>query len=110
MKYDYIQGYLTGLYKVFKQQVLSNGYELALQIQEVVKNYMEDLSLISDNDTYHKVNNHEAYYSGYKRLCITNIFKICQEFDMFTFFVKIKRQNKQKIYFKLHYLFNYLAI
>lgn len=66
LKQDYIQGYLTGLSKIFKQQVLTNGYELALQLPEAVKNYMEDLTLVPGKDTSHKVKNPNAYFSGYK--------------------------------------------
>ncbi|EGP4892153.1 DUF2786 domain-containing protein [Enterococcus faecium] len=66
LKQDYIQGYLSGLSKVFKQQVLTNGYELALQLPEAVKNYMESLSLVPGKDMSHKVENPNAYYSGYK--------------------------------------------
>lgn len=65
LKQDYIQGYLSGLSKVFKQQVLTNGYELALQLPEAVKSYMEDLELVSEKDTSQKVKNNEAYYHGY---------------------------------------------
>lgn len=66
LKQDYIQGYLSGLSKVFKQQVLTNGYELALQLPEDVKSYMEDLGLVPGKDTSHKVKDNEAYFHGYQ--------------------------------------------
>ncbi len=66
LKQDYIQGYLSGLSKVFTQQLLTNGYELALQLPEAVKSYMDDLSLVPGKDTSHKVKDNEAYYNGYR--------------------------------------------
>ncbi|WP_445449134.1 hypothetical protein [Enterococcus lactis] len=67
MKQDYIQGYLSGVSKVFKQQVLTNGYELALQLPEAVKSHMEDLVLVPGKDTSHKVKDNEAYFHGYQK-------------------------------------------
>lgn len=46
--------------------MLTNGYELALQLPEAVKSYMEDLELVPGKDTSHKVKNNEAYYHGYQ--------------------------------------------
>lgn len=66
LKQDYIQGYLSGLSKVFTQQVLTNGYELALQLPEAVKSYMEDLDLVPGKDTSHKIKDNEAYFHGYQ--------------------------------------------
>ncbi|WP_411372754.1 DUF2786 domain-containing protein [Enterococcus thailandicus] len=66
LKQDYIEGYLTGLSKILTKQVLTNGYELALQLPEVVKVHLEELNLVSGKDNSHKVKNTEAFYSGYQ--------------------------------------------
>ncbi|MHC5228961.1 hypothetical protein ACYSNW_11830 [Enterococcus sp. LJL99] len=66
LKQDYIQGYLIGLDSIFRKQVITNGYELALQLPEVVENHIEDLGLVTGKDTSHKIKDIEAYYSGYQ--------------------------------------------
>lgn len=37
LKQDYIEGYLVGLSKTFRNQVVTNGYEIALQVPEIVQ-------------------------------------------------------------------------
>ena len=66
LKQDYIEGYLEGLFSIFHRQVLTNGYELALQVPEVVIAATEELGLVKGKDTSHKVQDSEAYYSGYQ--------------------------------------------
>ncbi|EPI03714.1 hypothetical protein D920_00281, partial [Enterococcus faecalis 13-SD-W-01] len=66
LKQDYIEGYLEGLFSIFQRQVLANGYELALQLPEVVIAATEELGLVKGKDTSHKVQDSEAYYSGYQ--------------------------------------------
>lgn len=66
LKQDYIQGYLIGLDSIFRKQVLTNGYELALQLPKVVETHIEDLGLVTGKDTSHKVKDIEAYNSGYQ--------------------------------------------
>ncbi|EHK9937676.1 hypothetical protein AAK913_14445 [Enterococcus faecium] len=46
--------------------MLTNGYELALQLPEALKTYMEDLDLVPEKDTSHKVKDNAAYYHGYQ--------------------------------------------
>lgn len=66
LKQDYLEGYLRGLTETFKKQVLTNGYELALQVPEVVETAVEKIGLVPGKDSSHKVKNPNAYYSGYK--------------------------------------------
>lgn len=66
LKQDYIEGYLEDLFSIFHHQVLTNGYELALQLPEVVVAATEELGLVKGKDTSHKVQDSEAYYSGYQ--------------------------------------------
>jgi hypothetical protein len=66
LKQDYIEGYLKGLSIVFRQQVLTNGYDLALQIPEVVIAATKELGLVKGKDMSHKVQDPSAYYSGYQ--------------------------------------------
>lgn len=65
LKQDYIEGYLRGLSKVFNQQVLTNGYELALQVPAVVELEVEKLGLVSGKDLSHKIKDKEAFWKGY---------------------------------------------
>lgn len=65
LKQDYLEGYLRGLNETFKKQVLTNGYELALQVPEVVETVVEKIGLGPGKDTSHNVKNREAFYSGY---------------------------------------------
>lgn len=65
LKQDYLEGYLRGLTETFKKQVLTNGYELALQVPEVVETAVEKIGLVPGKDTSHDVKNREAFYSGY---------------------------------------------
>lgn len=66
MKKDYIQGYLVGLENILNNQVITNGYELALQLPETVKNHLEELNLVKGKDTSHMVKDMDAYHSGYQ--------------------------------------------
>lgn len=66
LKQDYIEGYLQALKEVFQQQVITNGYELALQLPDVVEQEVKKLNLIKGKDTSHKVTDHDAHHSGYK--------------------------------------------
>lgn len=65
LKQDYLEGYLKGLSQTFRKQVLTNGYELALQVPEVVQNEVEKIGLVSGKNTSHTVRDLEAFYSGY---------------------------------------------
>ncbi|MGM0318811.1 MULTISPECIES: DUF2786 domain-containing protein [unclassified Enterococcus] len=65
LKQDYLEGYLRGLTETFKKQVLTNGYELALQVPEVVETAVEKIGLVPGKDTSHDVKDREAFYSGY---------------------------------------------
>ncbi|GAB2023909.1 hypothetical protein RyT2_29930 [Pseudolactococcus yaeyamensis] len=66
LKQDYIEGYLVGLAKSFEQQVLANGYALALQLPDVVTAKIEKLGLVKGNDSSHIVKYHEAFSVGYQ--------------------------------------------
>lgn len=66
LKQDYIEGYLLGLTKSFEEQVLTNGYELALQLPDVVTAEIEKMGLVKGKDTSHKVKDQEAFSSGYQ--------------------------------------------
>ena len=65
LKQDYLEGYLKGLSQTFRKQVLTNGYELALQVPEVVQTEVEKIGLVPGKDTSHTVRDWEAFYSGY---------------------------------------------
>lgn len=65
LKQDYIEGYLVGLSKTFRNQVCSNGYEIALQVPEIVQEEFEQMELLPGKDTTHQTKNNEAFYSGY---------------------------------------------
>lgn len=65
LKQDYIQGYLNALYEVFEQQVLTNGYEIALQVPIIVEQEMDGLNLVPGKDTLYEIKDYEAYESGY---------------------------------------------
>lgn len=65
LKQDYIQGYLRALQTIFKKQVLTNGYELALQLPESVKEKVQLLGLVPGKDTSHKISDIDSYNSGY---------------------------------------------
>lgn len=65
LKQDYLEGYLKGLSQTFRKQVLTNGYELALQVPEVVQAEVEKIGLVPSKDTSHTVWDREAFYSGY---------------------------------------------
>ena len=64
LKQDYIEGYLVGLSTALKQSVITNGYELALQLQEAVENELKKLDLTIGKDVTHVVKEHEAYSKG----------------------------------------------
>ncbi|GGD03560.1 DUF2786 domain-containing protein [Enterococcus wangshanyuanii] len=66
LKQDYIQGYLVGLENTLDSQVLTNGYELALQLPEAVATHLEGLELVKGKGTSHTVKDIEAYHSGYQ--------------------------------------------
>lgn len=65
LKQDYIQGYLIGLEQALDQQVLTNGYELALQLPIIVSEESKKLNLVKGKDTSHKIEDYGAYLSGY---------------------------------------------
>lgn len=65
LKQDYLEGYLKGLSQTFRKQVLTNGYEMALQVPEVVQAEVEKIGLVPGKDTSHTVWDREAFYSGY---------------------------------------------
>ncbi|MGH1772148.1 DUF2786 domain-containing protein [Enterococcus casseliflavus] len=65
LKQDYLEGYLKGLSQTFRKQVLTNGYELALQVPEVVQTEVEKIGLVPGKDTSHTVRDREAFYFGY---------------------------------------------
>ncbi|GAB7306749.1 DUF2786 domain-containing protein [Enterococcus gallinarum] len=65
LKQDYLEGYLRGLSETFRNQVLTNGYELALQVPEVVQTTVKEIGLVPGKDTSHNVKDREAFYSGY---------------------------------------------
>lgn len=65
LKQDYIEGYLVGLSKTFRNQVRTNGYEIALQVPEIVQEEVERMKLVPGKDTSHQTKNNEAFYSGY---------------------------------------------
>ena len=65
LKQDYLEGYLKGLSQTFRKQVLTNGYELALQVPEVVQAEVEKIGLVPGKDISHTVRDREAFYSGY---------------------------------------------
>lgn len=65
LKQDYLEGYLRGLSETFRKQVLTNGYELALQVPKVVQTAVKEIGLVPGKDTSHNVKDREAFYSGY---------------------------------------------
>lgn len=65
LKQDYIEGYLRGLSQTFKKQVLTNGYEIALQVPEIVQTEVEKIGLVPGKDTSHTVINLDAFNFGY---------------------------------------------
>lgn len=65
LKQDYIEGYLRGLSNALDQQVITNGYELALQLPSIVTVEIQKLGLVAGKDTSHKVKDHSAFSSGY---------------------------------------------
>ena len=48
LKQDYLEGYLRGLSETFRKQVLTNGYELALQVPEIVQTAVKRLDLFQE--------------------------------------------------------------
>lgn len=42
-----------------------NGYELALQVPEIVQTAVKEIGLVPGKDTSHTVKDREAFYSGY---------------------------------------------
>lgn len=65
LKQDYLEGYLKGLSETFRKQVLTNGYELALQVPQVVQAEVEKIGLVPGKDTSHTARDREVFYSGY---------------------------------------------
>lgn len=65
LKQDYLEGYLKGLSQTFRKQVLTNGYELALQVPEAVQSEVEKIGLVPGKDTSHNIKDRQAYYAGY---------------------------------------------
>ncbi|EAE4662569.1 DUF2786 domain-containing protein [Listeria monocytogenes] len=66
MKQDYIEGYLSALESLFDQQVVTNGYELALQLPDVVKDEIAKIEFVTGKDVSHEVKDFEAYHTGYR--------------------------------------------
>lgn len=67
LKQDYIEGYLVGLAKTFETQVLTNGYEVALQLPDVVTAEIEKLGLVKNSkDIDRQIKDVEAFSSGYR--------------------------------------------
>lgn len=65
LKQDYIEGYLVGLSKTFRKQVVTNGYEIALQVPEIVQMEVEQKGLLHGKDISHETKSDEAFYLGY---------------------------------------------
>ncbi|MFP8918600.1 DUF2786 domain-containing protein, partial [Enterococcus innesii] len=65
LKQDYIEGYLVGLSKTFRKQVVTNGYEIALQVPEIVQKEVEQKDLVPGKDISHQTKSDEAFNSGY---------------------------------------------
>jgi hypothetical protein len=65
LKQDYIEGYLVGLSKTYRNQVRTNGFEIALQVPEIVIEEVKRMGLVHGKDTSHQAKNNEAFYSGY---------------------------------------------
>lgn len=57
---------MTALSSVFEAQVLTNGYELALQLPVAVHEEVSKLCLVKGKDTPHHVENFDAFRSGYQ--------------------------------------------
>lgn len=66
LRRDYIEGYLHGLDKKFKEQVSNNKYEVALTLKPVVVEKIEELNLVAGKDTSHQVKDEEAYQTGFE--------------------------------------------
>lgn len=66
LKQDFIEGYLSALESLFDQQVVMNGYELALQLPDVVKEEVAKIGLVTGKDVSHQVKDFEAYHNGYR--------------------------------------------
>ncbi|HHQ1267993.1 TPA: DUF7168 domain-containing protein [Listeria innocua] len=66
LKQDFIEGYLSALESLFDQQVLTNGYELALQLPDVVKEEIAKIEFVTGKDVSHEVKDFEAYHTGYR--------------------------------------------
>lgn len=70
LKQDYIEGYLTALQTIFKKQVLANGYELALQLPDIVELESQKLGLVKGKDVSYELDNSEAsnlaFNNGYQ--------------------------------------------
>ncbi|EKD7143298.1 DUF2786 domain-containing protein [Listeria innocua] len=65
MKQDFMEGYLSALEALFDQQVVTNGYELALQLPDVVKDEIAKIEFVTGKDVSHQVKDFEAYHNGY---------------------------------------------
>ncbi|EAW7076515.1 DUF2786 domain-containing protein [Listeria monocytogenes] len=66
LKQDFIEGYLSALESLFDQQVVTNGYELALQLPDVVKEAVAKIGLVTGKDVSHQIKDYEAYHNGYR--------------------------------------------
>ena len=67
LKQDYIEGYLTGLYKTFEKHVLTNGYEVSLQLPNVVTVQIKELGLIKNSKNLsHEITDNGAFFDGYR--------------------------------------------
>ncbi|WP_249641542.1 MULTISPECIES: DUF2786 domain-containing protein [unclassified Enterococcus] len=64
LKRDYIEGYLTGLSKALNQLVIANGYELSLQLPQIVLSSAKELNLVAGKDTSHTIKDYSIYYNG----------------------------------------------
>lgn len=65
MKQDYIEGYLQALASLFREQVLTNGYEVALQLPEIVIDALKSKNLQPGKNRERKIQDVEAYREGY---------------------------------------------
>ena len=56
-----------GLYKTFEKQVLTNGYEVSLQLPNVVNVQIEELGLIKNSKNLsHEITDNGAVFDGYR--------------------------------------------
>lgn len=82
LKQDYIEGYLTGLFKTFEKQVLTNGYEVSLQLPNVVTVQIEELGLIKNSkNLLHEITDNGAFLMDIEKVSnlITTIkLRICK--------------------------------